>query len=369
MMPALVLLVMLHDTGATVTLPLPEARMLLSNKDEPVAPISAAVTHQKLTGQVTGDSLEVTAEFRVTVLDGTRWSRLSLMKLGPQATLLDATSGEGMLVAVQQDQVLFVSKQPGTYALELKLSVRGEGAPVNVAHLGRGADARDGVLTVEAATGQSLEHGAEVPSSGGVWTVRWKGSAKAQVAAVARPPMEPVISRARVQVVSTVEGRARMTVAYLLKLDREQTLGLELPADWTLTHLNVNATPRPVPQGREIALQVAPQTAGSREGVVELTLERDFGVFHLSGKMHVSLPGASWPTSVVEAGVHLPSVFEYRRLGGSLEPLDAVGSEQEALPGKALYFRQHLVASAGPTLELSYSVDLTNRYFRARGGE
>ena len=178
--------------------------------------------------------------------------------------------------------------------------------------------------------------------------------------------MEPIVSAARVQVVSTVEGRARMTVEYRLGLDREQSLALKLPAEWTLTRVNVNAAPRAVPTGREIAIAVAPQTAGGREGHVELTLERDFGVFHLSGKLNFSLPGASWPTSVVEAGVHLPNVFEYRRLGGSLEPIDSAASTQEELPGKALYFRQHLVASAGPTLELSYSVDLTNRYFRAR---
>lgn len=350
------------QTG-TVTLPLEDAMSFMSAKEQPVAPISAAVTSQRLDGQVTGDSVEVTAVFQVTVLDGSTWSRLSLMKLDPHVTLLDATSGEGMLVTTQDDQVVFVSKQPGTYTLELKLSVRGVG---NVARLTRGADARDGVMHVEtAAAEQSLEHGADVLSSGGQWTVRWKGRTQTQVAA-ARPPMEPVVSGAKVQVVSTVEGRARMIVEYRLGLDREQSLALRLPPEWALTRVNVNTAPRTVPRGREIAIAVSPQTVGGREGVVELTLERDFGVFHLSGKLNLSLPGASWPTAVVDASVHLPNVFEYRRLGGSLEPSDAAQSTQQALPGRALHFRQHLVASAGPTLELSYSVDLTNRYFRAR---
>lgn len=362
----MVLLAAGEPTG-TVTLPLNEARTLLSSKDEPAAPISAAVTSQRLNAQVTGDALEVNAVFQVTVLDGSRWSRLSLMKLDERVTLVDATDGEGILVTTQQAHVVFVSKQPGTYTLELKLSVRGEGAPVHVARLTRGDDAREGVMHVEtAAAEQSLEHGADVRSVGGEWIVKWKGRTQAQVVAAARPPMEPVISVARASVVSTVEGRARMTVEYRLGLDREQSLALKLPHDWMLTRVNVNAAPREVPQGREIALKVSPQTAGGREGVVELTLERDFGVFHLSGKMNLALPGASWPTSVVEAGVHLPNVFEYRRLGGSLEPSDAASSVQEALPGRALHFRQHLVASAGPTLELSYSVDLTNRYFRVR---
>ena len=355
------------ETTGTVTLPLTEARTLLSTRDEPAAPISAAVTFQRMTGRVTGEALEVTASFQVTVLDGQRWSRLSLMKLDPSVTLIDATSGEGILVTAHQGEVAFVSRTPGTYTIELTLSVRGTGAPVRTAQLTRGADARDGVMHVElAAAEQSLDHAPDVLSVNAQWIVRWKGRAQQTQVAAARPPMEPVISSARAQVVSTVEGRARMTVLYRLGLDREQSLALKLPADWMLTRVNVNTAPREVPQGREIALKVAPQSAGGREGVVELTLERDFGVFHLSGRMNLSLPGASWPTSVVEAGVHLPNVFEYRRLGGSLEPSDAANSVNEALPGRALHFRQHLVASAGPTLELSYSVDLTNRYFRVR---
>lgn len=363
----LMLLLASGEPTGTVTLPLNEARALLSTKDEPAAPISAAVTSQRLEGRVTGESLEVNAVFQVTVLDGARWSRLSLMKLDEGVTLLDATAGDGILTTAQQNQVVFVSKQPGTYTLELKLSVRGEGAPVHVARLTRGDDAREGVMHVEtAAAEQSLEQGPDVLSSSGQWTVKWKGRTQAQVATVARPPMEPVISAARASVVSTVEGRARMTVEYRLGLDREQSLALKLPNDWTLTRVNVNAVPREVPQGREIALKAAPQTAGGRDGLVELTLERDFGVFHLSGKLNLSLPGASWPTSQVDASVHLPNVFEYRRLGGSLEPTDSNQSTNQALPGKALHFRQHLVASAGPTLELSYSVDLTNRYFRVR---
>ncbi len=367
MTPALwVLLLAATPSAGTVTLPIDEARTLLSTPNEDAAPISAAVISQRLTGQVTGDSLEVTATFQVTVIEATRWSRLSLIKLDPHVTLVDATSGEGMLVTTHQNEVAFVSKVPGTYTLELHLSVRAEGSAVHVAQFTRGADAREGVMHVEtAAPEQSLEQGAEVLSTGGAWIVRWKGRTQAAVAA-ARPPMEPIVSAAQVQVVSTVEGRARMTVEYRLGLDREQTLALRLPPDWTLTRVSTNGAPRAVPAGKEIALTVNPQTAGGREGVVELTLERDFGVFHLSGRLNLSLPGASWPTSLMNASVHLPNVFEYRRLGGSLEPSDEVRSTNQALPGKALHFRQHLVASAGPTLELGYSVDLTNRYFRAR---
>lgn len=196
-------------------------------------------------------------------------------------------------------------------------------------------------------------------------TVRWKGRTQAVVAAVP-PPMEPVVTAARVQMVTTVEGRARMTVEYRLGLDREQSLGVKLPPDWALTRVSCNGGPRAVPAGREVSVAVAPESAGGRVGVVELTLERDFGVFHLSGRMNLALPGVSWPTSVIDASVHLPNVFEYRRLGGSLEPTDSAEWTPPNMPEKALRYRQHLVASAGPTIELRYAVDLENRYFRAR---
>ena len=365
MMLVALLLAAAPASAGTVTLPLDEARSLLSTQAQPPAPISAAVVSQRLVGQVTGDALEVTAVFQITVLDGARWSQLCLMKLNPNVTLRSASDGEGMLVAVHKGEVVFISRQPGTYLAELKLSARSTGNE-HTARFSRGADAREGSIHVETAgPEQKIEQGSEVLSHAGEWIVSWKGRAQAPVA-VARPPMEPVVTSAHVQVVTTVEGRARMTVEYRLGLDREQPLGLRLPPEWTLTRVICNGAPRAVPPGREVSIAVDPQSAGGHDGVVELTLERDFGVFHLSGKLNLSLPGASWPTSVVEASVHLPNVFEYRRLGGSLEPAETSGWTPQNMPGIALRYQQHLVASAGPTLELSYSVNLEKRYFRAR---
>jgi hypothetical protein len=346
-MMLLALLLTVAPTG-TVTVSLEEARGLWAVQEAPRAPMSAAVISQRLGGQVTADALEVTATFGITVLDGNTWSRLSLMKLEPGVTLVAATASEGMVITTQQQEVVFISRQPGTYTTELKLSARATGTTMRSARLSRGADAREGSLHVEAAVpDQTLQH-TEVRSEAGRWTVEWKSRPQV-VATTVRPPMEPVIAASRVQLVSTVEGRARMTVEYRLGLDREQPLSLRLPEEWTLMRVASNGTPRSVPS----------------DGVVELVLERDYGVFHLSGRIAFSLPGASWPTSVVEVSVHLPSVFEYRRVGGSLEPSPEPPSAVPTLPGRAIFFRQHLVASAGPTLELSYSVDLENRYFRA----
>lgn len=371
MSPALLLTLCLAAgepaTGATVTLPLEEAKALFATDDAP-APFSAAVVEQHLRGRLTDDELEVEATLTVAVLEA-RWSRLSLFLLGPGVSLVEANRPAGATVAVHRNEVVFVSNQPGVYGVTLRLAVRpGSGAGPKVATLRRGADARDGVLVMESDGLHELVGGSvEVASVEGAWTARWTGRRAVEKAVVVRPPLEPTIAWARAQLVSTVEGRARLTLEYALSLDREQPLELRLPEGWTLTRSTLNGTARPVVPGSTLALVAAPSRPGERTGKLELVLERDFGVFHLSGTLPLSLPGASWPTGEIEASVHLPRVFEYRRLGGSLEPAESLNWTAPDMPGTALRFRQHLVASVGPSLELAYAVALEGQYFRVRG--
>jgi hypothetical protein len=363
---------------ATLTVPLPDALKLLgpSPKEDAAPPVSAAVVSQRLLGRVGPDAVEVTASFTVTVLDGARWSRLSLLRLAPGVTLVDAPHVEGGLVAVQGHEVVLVSRSVGTSTVELKLSARSSGAPVKSAQLCHGADALDGLMKAEA-DGELdvLEHGALVASEAGCWTVRWRSQTRPKATlVVARPPLEPTVARASAQVVSTMEGKARLTLQYELELDREQPLSLELPEGWSLARLSINDVPqRAVAQGR-LALTVGPSRAGERTGRVTVTLERDFGVFHLSGRLNLELPKVSWATKVVDLSAHLPVVFEYHRAGGSLEPVESSeapaaddGLAPMETPGKRLSFRQYLVTAVGPTLELKYSVDLDHRYFSLKG--
>jgi hypothetical protein len=369
-----------EPSQATLTVPLPEALRLLAptpGLEAPPAPVSAGVVGQRLQGRLGADGLEVAASFTVTVLDGARWSRLALLRLAPGVTLLDAGRVEGGMVSVRGQEVVLVTRTAGTFPVELKLGVRGVGAGVKTARLCRGADALEGVLKVEAEGElEVLDGGALVASAGGCWTVSWRSQARARVTATAaRPPLEPQVSAASARLVSTMEGRARLTVRYALELDREQPLAVTLPEGWTLTRLTLDEVPQKVPSQRVLALTVGPARPGDRHGSVGLTLERDFGIFHLSGRLALELPAVSWPTKVVELSAHLPTVFEYHRAGGSLEPSEArseaqpdEGAGEEEAPGRRLGFRQYLVAAVGPTVELQYSVDLNGRYFSLKGG-
>lgn len=354
--------------GATVTMPLDEAKALFAADATP-APFSAAVVEQHLRGRLTDDDLEVEATLTIAVLEA-RWSRLSLFLLGPGVSLVESNRPAGATVTAHRNEVVFVSNQPGVYGVTLRLSARpGAGAGPKVATLRRGPDARDGALHLEADGLHELAGGgASLAAVDGAWTARWTGRRPAAAKAeVVRPPLEPTIASAHAQLVSTVEGRARLTLEYALSLDREQPLALRLPEGWALTRAALNGAARPVTPGATLALVATPTRPGERTGKLELVLERDFGVFHLSGRLPLALPAASWPTAEVEASVHLPRVFEYRRLGGSLEPAESLTWAAPDMPGAALRFRQHLVASAGPTLELAYAVALEGQYFRVRG--
>ncbi|MGV3619423.1 MAG: hypothetical protein ACO1OB_01325 [Archangium sp.] len=362
------LLLAANPSSGTVTLPLSEYQPA---EVAPAAPLSGAVIQQRMSARVAGDAVEFTVNLVVSIVDGSKWTKLSLFKMGRgNAVLLSATQVEGALIAVQNGELVLVSKTVGTWPLELKFHMAGMEGALHSGRLVRGADLLEGELTVEAdGEMDALMVPTSVWTDGDAWTVRWKTlTARKAQAVAARPPMEPVITAANAQLVSTVEGRARLTVQYALELDREQSFTLKLPESWAMTRVSMNGSPLVVPEGREVTWKVNPVRPGEKTASLELTLERDFGVFHLSGRMGVTMPGASWPTARVEASVHLPAVFEWRRLGGSLEPTESLTWSPPSMPGKALHFRQHLVAAAGPTLELAYSVDLSGRYFSLRGG-
>ena len=368
MAPALVLALLAAEPGGTVTLSLPPGLALLApagKEDPPAPPLPAAVVGQRLSGRLSPDALEVTAAFTVTVLEGARWSRLALLEAPPGLVLLDAPRVEGGLVAVQGREVVLVTRTPGTLTVELRVAVPAAGPPgARTARLCRGKDALEGPLRLEA---DGEPEGLALASAAGCWTATARGPARTR--AVERPPLEPGVTGASARLVSTMEGKARLTVEYALRLDREQPLALALPEGWQLRRLAVNDAPLPLPPGGAVTVAVRPAPGGDHQGRLAVTLERDYGVLHLSGRLGVALPGLSWPTAVVDLEASLPAVFEYHRVGGSLEPGPAAAEAPASsdTPGKRLGFRQHLVGAAGPTLELRYSVDLEHRYFSVRG--
>ncbi len=150
-----------------------------------------------------------------------------------------------------------------------------------------------------------------------------------------------------------------------LQLDRPGTLSVELPETQQLVRAKVNGLPVATTiESRRLTLEVAPTSLGATEAVVELATTQALGVFHLSGELTLESPKLSWPVAHWTTQTVLPKVFTYERHGGSMEQMGGESVAEGDVPGKSLFFSQHLITASAPVVSLGYSVELTNRYFR-----
>ncbi|HEX8436977.1 hypothetical protein [Archangium sp.] len=368
--------------SGSATIPLQELIPLYAKHQEPAPPApptDALVVKSQLKGRLTAEALLVEAHFEVEVLASGRWTQVRLLQLDADSYLTHVPTLEGATVGSLDGQLTLVTREPGRYAVDVTLALRPSGSGTErQVQLRFGAHVSPVPLRLEAdATAFTLME--PLPTGGedtevyprqGVLRVGWRNAAAPKVARqVVRPPLEPSIPEARASWVSTLEGKATVRVRYSLRVDREQELDLELPEGHRLERVLLDAIPL-VPSEKEgrLRLKVAPTRFGETEATLEVVLARDLGVFHLSGRLKLALPRVSWPVATLQARAHFPAVFNYRREGGSMEQYEGTetaGLEtQTPLPGKVLQFRQYLVAASAPTLELGYSVDISQSYFR-----
>ncbi|QSQ15929.1 hypothetical protein [Myxococcus landrumensis] len=368
--------------SGTATVPLDELIPLYAGRETPApAPPTDAVVTSTLKGRLSADALQVEAGFQVEVLADGRWTQVRLLQLDSDTFTTTLPTLDDAMVGVVDGYLCLLTRKAGRHVFDVGLTVRSQvSGPERRAQLRFGPHASPVPLALEADTSvftltESLatsREGYTVYPSQGALRVGWRAlapvarEAKPQV----RPPLEPRISEATASWVSTLEGRATLRVRYDLSLDREQSLELSVPEGLTLERVTLNAIPVSV-EGVEagvLKLKVAPPRLGETEGALEVVLTQELGVFHLSGKLKLALPRVSWPVAELRARAHFPTVFNYRREGGSLEQLESEDVEAtaaaESLPGKVLHFRQYLVAASAPTLELGYSVDISSSYFR-----
>ncbi|WPB82179.1 hypothetical protein KYC5002_24070 [Archangium violaceum] len=369
--------------SGSATIPLEELLPLYAKRPEqapPAPPTDALVVKSQLKGRLTTGALLVDAHFEVEVLASERWTQVRLLRLDADTYLTSLPTLENATVGVLEDQLTLVTREPGRYSFDVSLALRpSSSGPERQVQLRFGPHVTPVPLRLEAdATAFTVT---EPPASGGedsevyprqgVLRIGWRTAVAPKVARqVVRPPLEPSIPEAHASWVSTLEGKASVRVRYALRLDREQELELELPEGHRLERVLLDSVPLvPAEKDGKLTLKVAPARFGETEASLEVVLARDLGVFHLSGRLKLALPRVSWPVATVQARAHFPAVFNYRREGGSMEQYEETeaggGLEtQTPLPGKVIHFRQYLVAASAPTLELGYSVDISQSYFR-----
>lgn len=368
--------------SGTATVPLDQLIPLYTQRQAYVPPPpTEALVKSQLKGRLSTDALQVDANFQVEVLADGRWTQVRLLQLDADTYPTALPTLEDATVGVVDGFLCLLTRKAGRHDFDVGLTVRASGTgPERRVQLRFGPEASPVPLELDADTSifTLME---PLPTSGegyavypvqGVVRVGWRSassvsqSTKPQV----RPPMEPRIAEATATWVSTLEGRASLRVSYTLNLDREQPLELTVPEGHKLERVTLNAVPIPVEEAKDgvLKLKVAPSRLGETSGALEVVLARELGVFHLSGRLKLALPRVSWPVAELRARAHFPAVFNYRREGGSLEQVDAADAvavtASAPLPGKVLHFRQYLVAASSPTLELGYSVDISDSYFR-----
>jgi hypothetical protein len=369
--------------SGSVTIPLQELLPLYTKHQEatpPAPPTDALVVKSQLKGRLTAEALLVEAHFEVEVLADQRWTQVRLLQLDADTYLTGVPTLHGATVGALDGQLTLVTNQSGRYTVDVSLAVRptGSGSERQV-QLRFGAHVAPVPLRLEAdATAFTLVEpvasggeDTEVYPRQGALRVGWRNAAAPKVARqVVRPPLEPSIPTAQATWVSTLEGKATVRVRYSLRLDREQELELALPEGHRLERVLLDSVPLVTSVKEDtLKLKVAPTRFGETEATLEVVLARDLGVFHLSGRLKLALPRVSWPVATLKARAHFPTVFNYRREGGSMEEYEggeqAEGLDsQTPLPGKVIHFRQYLVSASAPTLELGYSVDISKSYFR-----
>ena len=141
------------------------------------------------------------------------------------------------------------------------------------------------------------------------------------------------------------------------------------------TRVLLNGAPVPYAVADDVVrLTAVPARSGAESARLGVMVRGVKLELHLSGRLEFVLPMVSWETHVLLVALHLPAVFDYSWVAGSLAPDETSGDAEPShdlpMPGKVLRFRQELISSS-PDVAVSYAVDLKGQHFggRGRGGE
>jgi hypothetical protein len=342
-----------------------------------VPAVAATLQSADLEARLLDSGAEVSVSFRVAVIAGEAWTRLTLLELAPALHVTELPQVENAVLARDGAELVLLTRHAGSYTFTVRLFIdatRSErGRRVSLA-VGRAAAARLRVRYDEKALSLSTAGMRDADAvlvfpSGGRFDVAWRlaGTVLAAPARVERPPVESVVESAHVSLVATLDGHATTRVLYELRLEGSKRIGFALPAGAELAKVFVNGVAVPAAvRDSAVELDVTPRRAGDELGQVELVLHERRAGYLLSGHLSYAFPAATWRTNEVWVTLHLPDVFNYTWTGGSLAAVgaapDTAFTHAIPTPGKTVHARQLLVHEA-PTLRLSYDVSLEGSYF------
>jgi len=362
------------DPG-TATIPVDQL-LALQRPDAPPAPPVGGVVHALVArGQVLDDALDLTVSVRASVLAARGWTELPLFDVGDTVDVTDVPTLEGAWLAVRDGTLVLVASAPGEHAFDVRATVR-PAAPGSqrVARLGlHGATSASLELSHDPAFVE-LRSPSTVHARDGALTATWRSRGRAaRVAASEAPTADPIVETATTSIVSTLEGTWWMRTHFALRFRGRESIEVRWPQGFALSRLYVNGRAVSADtvdaDARVATLAVTPARSGGDAGTVEVVVSREGRGYLLQGTVETELPAISWPVRRWSCAAHLPEVFDYASVGGSMTPLaetidESVFTYVLPTPGAVLRWSQDLVFERAPSLRLDYTVNLDGAVYR-----
>jgi hypothetical protein len=339
-------------------------------------PFRGMVDRLELNASARDELMSAVARIQVTVLDGAGWVTVPLLELDESTTLTSLPPLESGALAVRDGWLTLVTSRAGTTTLEVALRST---ARVNGDDREASVGVGNATLCTLALIGDPSRFRLVRPEPDEVATpvagrlvARWRRVASAPAAMdaapeAAAPTIEPAVVAARASTSLTLEGRRFTRLAEHLRLGRREIIAFVVPAGQTLEHVYVNGklVAYEVKDAR-LELPVEPSSLDEQVATVELVLGSQDAAYPLVGTLVFELPSTPWTVHELTWELRLPDVYNYRWVGGTLEPVAEVPAAEFSHPlpssGKSLGFAQHLIAGSAPRLQVEHSIDLTGHY-------
>src|SRR5262245_19995461 len=232
-------------------------------------PLRAAVQRFELEGRLLDDGVDFTAHVTVQVLTDATWVRVPLLRRGARTQLAALPEVKGAAFAADGAELVFVTRERGSYSFDLALSQRAERSaderPVELeladAGVARARIAYDAGLFRLAGEARGGPEASVIFPQGSRLAVTWtvKTRVAEESAPVQKPELDPFVQLAHASSVATLEGRAVTRVLYDLRFAGRKTIELEIPDGVTVEHVYRNGSSVPgALAGSKLAVDVAP---------------------------------------------------------------------------------------------------------------
>ena len=371
--------------ASTATLPLAEIldlyqqKQRANQKEIELPPIDASINEITVQSQLLENAMQITAAFDIAVLNDEKWVTIPLFTKDSNVHIYQLPTLKHGYIVQDRQNISYITKKRGSVRFDISMikqaqiqdkvrNIEIEFSPASKTLMDINYD--EGLFRLVSDDSHRQGDGAVIYPQQGIFSLAWQPLNKTSMKrkSIVKPPLEPMIKRAQISSIATLEGQLITRILYDLHFEGTEQLNFSIPEHYTLNkvYLNGSAVPFMIKKG-QVSLEVFPARAGDRQGKLELSLTRHQGKFHLAGELQFDTPLISWPIREMAMKIYLPEVFNYTYEGGSMAITQVLSAAKFTYdlptPGKSFNFHQLLITSSAPSVKINYAVDLKGKYF------